>query len=129
MKIENYGDMLAKVTGKKLISYNEFGSYQGDWIATLEDGENIELWKGYYGSCPGCDWLEEEKHWDTSEVPDEKAKDFFKEDRPFAVIPKETINRVDLETFIEMLPANTRADIYDFEPEKLFKGIKSNINK
>ena len=99
IKIEDYGDMLAQVTGKKLISYNTFGSYQGDWIATLEDGENIELWKGYYGSCSGCDWIEAERDWDKDTVSLEKAKEYFKEDRPFAVIPKETMNRIDLETF------------------------------
>lgn len=59
MKIENYGDMLAKVQEKKLIAYEQFGSYQGDWIAVLDDEDDIELWKGYYyGSCSGCDWLE-----------------------------------------------------------------------
>jgi len=32
IKIKSYGDMLAQVKEKKLISYNKFGSYQGDWV-------------------------------------------------------------------------------------------------
>jgi hypothetical protein len=95
MKVEDYGDMLAKVTGKKLISFEMFGSYQGDWVAALESGDNIELWKGSYGSCSGCDWLESEKNWEDGTVDDQKAADYFKEDLPFATIPKETVLRVD----------------------------------
>jgi len=125
IKVEDYGDMLSQVTGKKLISYNTFGSYQGDWIAALEDGENIELWKGSYGSCSGCDWIEAEAYQDTVSL--KKAKDYFKEDRPFAIIPKEMMERIDIQTFIEIMPANTRAEIYDFEPQELYEAILKGI--
>jgi len=49
MKVENYGDLISKVTGKKLIAYAEFGSYQGNYIAVIDGGLDIELWRGYYG--------------------------------------------------------------------------------
>lgn len=127
IKVENYGDMLAKVKGKKVISYVEFGRYQGEWIATLEDGDNIELWKGYYGSCSGCDFIEAEKNYEKETVSLEKAKEYFKENRPFAVIPKETLSRVDLETFTQMLPANIRDEVYEFEPKTLFDDIQKNF--
>jgi len=127
MEVENYGDMLSQVQGKKCLAFEMFGSYQGDWIAVLDAGENLELWKGYYGSCSGCDWLEANAGWGDYDLPEEKAKEYFKEDHPFVVIPKETMTRIDLKTFTEILPANTRSEIYDFSPEKLFKAIKKVI--
>lgn len=77
MKVEDYGDMLSKVQGKPCLAFKMFGSYSGDWVAVLDAGENIELWKGYYGSCSGCDWLEAEQDWYSREVSDEKAKKVF----------------------------------------------------
>jgi hypothetical protein len=127
IKINDYGDMLATVTGKKLISYTEFGSYQGEWVAVLEDGDNLELWKGYYGSCSGCDWIEAEKNYEKETVSLEKAQEYFKEDRPFLVFPKETMSRLDLETFTQILPANIRSEIYEFEPKELFDAINTNL--
>jgi len=133
MKVEDYGDMLSKVTGLKLIAYHCFGSYQGDWIAALENGDSIELWKGYYGSCSSCDWLEAKVEYDADyesrSVSDADAKSYFKEDRPFAVIPKETVARVDTDTFEAMLPANTRKEIYDFDAKVLHDEIKISLNK
>lgn len=128
MKVDDYGEMLAKVTGKRLIAYNEFGSYQGDWVATLDAGNSIELWKGYYGSCSGCDWLQAERDWHTSEVPLDKAMEYFKEDKPFAVIPKEVMERIDVETFETMLPRNTRT-IWDFNVKELFDKIKAGLKE
>ncbi len=128
IKVDDYGDMLSVVTGKKLISFKRFGSYQGEWIATLDSGENIEIWKGYYGSCSGCDWIEAEKNYEKDTISLEKAKEFFKENRPFAVIPKETIGRIDGDTFEQMLPKNIRADIYEFSSDKLLKDIKEGLS-
>lgn len=133
MKVKDYGDMLAQVIGKKCLSYIEFGSYQGDWMAAIEDGDNIEIWKGYYGSCAGCDFIQSEGdcvYEDGSydyKIDDEKAKEHFKEDKPFIVIPKSVIKTCSLEEFESLLPANTREEIYDFEPTKLLKEIRKSI--
>lgn len=124
IKVEDYGDMLSQVTGKKCLAFVMFGSYQGEWVAVLDSGDNVELWKGRYGSCSGCDWIEAEKNYEKNTVSLEKAKEYFKEDKPFAIIPKKTIQRVDLETFTQMLPANVRSDIYEFNTEELFKEVK-----
>lgn len=45
-------DKAIEATGVKIKEYKEFGSYQGTWVAVLEDGRIIE---GSYGSCSGCD--------------------------------------------------------------------------
>lgn len=128
MKINNYGDVLSKGLNKKLIAYETFGSYQGDYIVVLENEDKFEFYKGNYGSCSGCDWLEAEKDWRTEEISDEKIKEYLKDFNPFLIVPKDTMNNLSLEAFIEILPANTRADIYDFEPEVLYKSIKNNEN-
>ncbi len=47
----NYKDILVKA-GYPVKYYEEFGSYQGNWAAILEDGGVI---LGYFGSCSGCD--------------------------------------------------------------------------
>lgn len=46
-----------EATGAKVKEYKEFGSYQGTWIAIIEDGRFIE---GSYGSCSGCDSFQAE---------------------------------------------------------------------
>lgn len=127
MKVTNYGDMLSQVTGKPCIDFICFGSYQGEWVALLDSGEDVELWKGSYGSCSGCDWLEAERNWTTDEVSDEKAREFFKEDRPFLAIPKHTIRDMSLETFEQIFPANVRKDIYEFDVGLLFKSLKQSL--
>lgn len=127
MKVSNYGEMLEKAKGGKCISFVEFGSYQGEWVAVIERDENVELWKGSYGSCSGCDWLEAEQDYSTGEVSDEKASEYFKEDHPFVVIPKETMRGMELETFQEVIPANIRSDIYDFDGKELYESIKKSI--
>ncbi len=128
MKVDNYGDLLGKVLGKPCIVYIEFGSYQGDYIAVLNGGSNIELFKGSYGSCSGCDWLEDRKDWSTGEVSDSEARSYVETEHPFAEIPKDTLMSCTLEAFLEMLPANTRKDIWDFDGSKLLEDIKQAIS-
>lgn len=41
-----------ETAGAVIKEYKEFGSYQGTWIAVLENGNIVE---GSYGSCSGCD--------------------------------------------------------------------------
>jgi hypothetical protein len=50
-----------EATGATVKEYKEFGSYQGTWIAILEDGRFVE---GSYGSCSGCDSFQGEFSYD-----------------------------------------------------------------
>ncbi len=44
-----------EMAGAKILAFEEFGSYQGDWWAKVEyDGEQGWV-NGSYGSCSGCD--------------------------------------------------------------------------
>jgi hypothetical protein len=73
MKVKYYGESISQITDHPLLTYEEFGSYQGDYIA-FRCPDGIQLWKSTYGSCSGCDWLEASEDWKTSDVPDEDAK-------------------------------------------------------
>lgn len=47
--------------------YEEFGSYQGDWLALVEYQEQVGWIHGCYGSCSGCDAFEAEFGWSQEE--------------------------------------------------------------
>jgi len=78
IKVNDYGDMFAKIKGLDLISYEEYGSYQGRYIVILKDETTNRLFYyfGSYGSCSGCDWLQSEMDWNTSEVEYKDALDY-----------------------------------------------------
>ena len=46
-----------EAAGAKVKQFKHFGSYQGTWMALLEDGRIVT---GSYGSCSGCDAFEAE---------------------------------------------------------------------
>ena len=126
-KIDNYGELLEYATGKKCLVYEEFGSYQGDYIAILQSEEGIEIWKGYYGSCSGCDWLEATKNWETGTVSREEALAYLKDTKPFSIEKKKKISiLVNSEDIKGFFPANTREDYDDWNWEDI-KKMLSNI--
>lgn len=124
MKVSDYGDMLAKVKGKELLVTCFFGSYQGDWIGVLKDGDKLELWKGSYGSCSGCDFLEAVRDWKTEEVDDKEAQDYFKGETPFLILDKADIDNMTLDEFKTVFPKNIQDEIYYFDIEELFKALR-----
>lgn len=108
--ISNYGDLLAYGLGGFLISYNEYGSYQGDYVAVIEKNNTIYIYKGSYGSCSGCDWLQ-----DRMELTDKDVKEYLAEESPFIEFSRSQMPETaeDLKT---LLPANTRMDLsYHYE--------------
>jgi hypothetical protein len=60
----------------KLIAYQTYGSYQGEYLVVLEDKGILYFYMDSYGSCSGCDWLEAEKDWNTNEVDYKKALEY-----------------------------------------------------
>lgn len=60
IKVENYGDMLAQINNMELIDFYERGSYSGEYLAIMADDDRIFFFQDEYGSCSGCDWLEDE---------------------------------------------------------------------
>lgn len=87
IKVSDYGDMLAKIKDMELISYEEFGGYQGKYIAILKDKDRIFYYIGFYGSCSGCDWLAAEQDWRTGEVEYKDALDYCSSMTPTYIVP------------------------------------------
>lgn len=49
-----------EVAGATVHAFEEFGSYQGDWLAKVTYKGKTGWIKDYYGSCSGCDAFENE---------------------------------------------------------------------
>ena len=109
-EVENYADVLAVGTGREPVAYQEYGSYQGDYLAILKDEENLYVYKGSYGSCSGCDWLESERGWDSRGITKEKGEQYAANEKPFLTIPLDTLADIlERGTLPALLPANTRS--------------------
>lgn len=124
MKVDNYGEMIAKAIDGLLWSYEQYGDYQGDYIALIYKDGNLLIYKGAYGSCSGCDWLCD---YSDGEVPDEAAKDYVKSEELYATIPVTDLpdNINDLKT---LLPANSRLwqdEEYHFKLHDVLEQIKN----
>lgn len=55
----SYQDAL-EAAGAKVLQFQEFGSYQGEWYALVEFNGETGWINGSYGSCSGCDAFEAE---------------------------------------------------------------------
>lgn len=65
-----------EVNGVTVKEFMEFGSYQGTWIAILEDGRFVE---GRYSSCSGCDAFQAEFGWSDSEIEKQENGKFYRD--------------------------------------------------
>jgi hypothetical protein len=126
-EINNYGELLEFATGKKCLCYKEFGSYQGDYIAILKRPNGIEIWKGSYGSCSGCDWIEAEVG-PGGTITKEKALSYLKDEKPFLTILKGRIKvLLKSENIESFFPRNTRNDYDDWNWEDIKKMLSKII--
>ncbi|MED4787541.1 hypothetical protein P9429_11665 [Bacillus atrophaeus] len=62
--------------GAEVLLYEEFGSYQGDWLAKVRYEGQIGWVHDYFGSCSGCDAFEAEFGWE--DPSEEDLADFGK---------------------------------------------------
>ncbi len=59
--------------GANVLDFQEFGSYQGTWLAFVEYNGEKGIVEGSYGSCSGCDAFQAEfDYCDTPEISDGK---------------------------------------------------------
>ena len=56
-----------EAAGATVHAFQEFGSYQGDWLAKVSFGGNLGWIRGSYGSCSGCDAFQSEFDYDYSD--------------------------------------------------------------
>lgn len=116
----NYGEMIAAYTGGTLWSYEEYGDYQGDYVAVIYKGSNLLFYKGTYGSYSGCDWLQDYDE----EIADEDVEEYMKDVKSFIEIPVDSFPQTE-EDLMALLPANTRTWQGEFELKDLLEQIKN----
>lgn len=103
-------DIVAWALGHETVLYEEFGSYQGEWLLVSFNDGLYYIWKGYYGSCSGCDSYEAKGL--GSETTRERAKEFAKDYDHFLEVPRETILKLIAgRKLLEIFPANIRDDL------------------
>lgn len=68
-----YKDAL-EAAGATVHAFESFGSYQGEWIASVSYEGKDGFVHGWYGSCSGCDAFEAEFGWDDPEDADKLAR-------------------------------------------------------
>lgn len=76
--VDNYGELMAQVNGHELVSYETDNGYQGDYCVVLSDGERLFYYIDSYGSCSGCDWLEDEDGYSNDEKYGKQYKVLYK---------------------------------------------------
>lgn len=102
--IVNDYDDVARLRGQRPLLYQQFGSYQGEWLCFAVDADNYYLYKDWFGSCSGCDALQT-AHFDTPE----KVQEFIDGYPTFAEIPRATARNLALAgTLGQIFPANVR---------------------
>jgi len=74
-QIMGYSEALEKA-GCKILAFEEFGSYQGTWLAFVEYNGQKGIVEGSYGSCSGCDAFQAE--FDYGDEPTEENGKYYK---------------------------------------------------
>jgi hypothetical protein len=119
----NYGEMIANYVGGTLWSYEQYGGYEGDYVAIIYKDRNLLIYKGGYGSCGGCDFLADRGE----EITKKEIKEYMKDNPDFLTIPEDSFPESE-EEFIALLPANTRTwqdDDYEFKLKDVLNQIKN----
>jgi len=70
-----------EAAGCKVLDFQEFGSYQGDWLAFVEYNGERGIVEGSYGSCSGCDSFLAE--FDFCDDPTESNGKYYKSYRTY----------------------------------------------
>ena len=139
--------IVAEIRSQKVVYFNNFGDYQGEWLMLALDKENqmYHIYKDYYGSCSGCDWLEnksdsyerDEKTWNII-LSQENVDEIKKEYPPFLSISKKIIDYFleNRETFVNwftnLIPGNFSYEINGEIPtiaSDIYTNIKEPLNE
>lgn len=107
-------EVIAWARGETVIGYWQFGSYQGEWVlvSRTSDGKSYKIYKGYYGSCSGCDSYEAEMGY--GDVTRAQGLKFAEGYQEFLLIPKQTMrNLCKNRNLVQVFPANFREEYGD----------------
>lgn len=107
-------EIIAYANRQVPIYYEEFGSYQGEWLMLARGDKDFLFYKGSYGSCSGCDSYEAEIS-SSDGVSMEQARKFAADYEPFIVIPFDTMESLcKSRELSQVLPGNVREEYSEF---------------
>lgn len=120
-QVNDYSTAIAYAHKQEIVFYEQFGSYQGDWLLITKDDKEYFLYKDSYGSCSGCDSWEAE-----NPKTHEEVLKFCEAYKSFSVIPLTTMkNLVENDTLEKILPKNLRGE-YDGDGD--LQSIKNDVS-
>lgn len=108
-----------EAAGAKVLDYEAFGSYQGDWFALVDHKGEVGFVHGAYGSCSGCDAFEADisyHYWDDDLSDSDKEKMLADFGEPY-LDP--------LMTYDETVEYAGRHAAWDMEAEDMVKWVKT----
>lgn len=124
------------VRGDRTLIHEQYGSYQGEWMtfAINEKAGEYRIYKGWYGSCSGCDAWQDSRadsalnggRYDEYKAQDRVTRDHeaildWAFDYPaFIEIPRATAAAIaenGAARFVEVMPANMRGDFSEVDME------------
>lgn len=110
-----------EVAGATVHAYEQFGSYQGDWLAKVTyDGETFWI-QDCYGSCSGCDAFEGDLH---SEYHENKNVGYEKES--ITAFGKNYLAKENRLTYEQALEKVSKYITWDCDAQKMIDFVKAN---
>lgn len=126
-----------EAAGAKVLAFETFGSYQGDWFAKVEYEGKTGWVHDYYGSCSGCDSFEAEffaddsahehdgkKIWPEYESLREGCAECDKYRQRLSDFGKSYLDEI--LTFEEALKRASENIMWDADAEEIVKFVKDN---
>jgi hypothetical protein len=105
-----------EAAGAEVLAFEEFGSYQGRWVAKVRHGGEVKWISDYYGSCSGCDAFEAEFGWHAEDQADYQQR--------LAEFGDEYLE--DAQTFEQVLKMFSDASDWDLDSEDAAEWVERN---
>lgn len=112
----NSYEIVAWARDQRPLLFQQFGSYQGEWMMFAKDAGQYYIYKDFYGSCSSCDSFEAEIGYIDGGVPKDRAIEFAKAYPSFVEIPQATMRRLlEAGTLSKVFPANIRDEFSEID--------------
>jgi len=99
--VENYGELLALAYDLALIHYKEEDNYSGRYVAILCSEDRIFIFSDYFGSCSGCDFLQDVET-SIGKVKYSDIKQYAEDVKPLYILPLDKNNKMLVEALKSM---------------------------
>lgn len=107
----NYSDVAA-LRGQTVLLYQQFGSYQGEWLCFARDKTKYYIYKGWYGSCSGCDDIQARWDYGNETLSQKELDEWLAEYPAFVDMPRLTAKNLAMAgRLMQTFPRNIREDL------------------